>query len=295
MITISNDTLKIALHVPDGEKGYYRGTRFDWAGVFAGIEYDGCNYAQEWFEKYSPLSHDAVCGPAEEFSPIGLDEVEAGGAFLKIGVGMLEKMEGEYDRFKLHKVLEPGRRTMVVEADSITQSHFLDSAQGYACEYHKTIALTGPDSFRISHRLLNKGSKTLKGDVYNHNFFTLGLLETGPSRQLDFPFKPEGDWREEYSQVGFTESGIRFTRRLQNGESVFTGNLHEAGKGLAGSPNAFTLRETSDGRGVRMHCTHPMTRTVLWANHRIACPEPYIDFSAGPGETFSFEIEYTLS
>ncbi len=68
MITISNDYLKITLHVPDSTEGYYRGTRFDWAGVFEGIEYRGCNYADPWFENYSPLMHDAVCGPAEEFS-----------------------------------------------------------------------------------------------------------------------------------------------------------------------------------------------------------------------------------
>ena len=294
MISIGNETLKISLHAPDGVGGYYRGTRFDWAGVFESIEYRGCNYAEQWFEPYSPVRHDAVCGPAEEFSPVGLDEVPVGGAFLKIGVGMLEKMEGEYDRFKLHNILDPGTRTLEVIADSLTQSHFLESEQGYAYEYHKTIALTGADSFRISHRLVNKGSKSLKGDVYNHNFFTLGLLETGVSRQLDFPFKPEGDWRAEYQEVGFTESGIRFTRTLQKGESVYTGNLHEAGKGLAGSPNGFVLKELKTGRGVKASCALPMIKAVFWSYHLIACIEPYIDYCIAPGETFEFDIEYTL-
>ena len=286
--------MKISLHAPDGQDAYYRGTRFDRAGVFESIEYRGCNYAEPWFEKYSPFSHDAVCGPAEEFSPIGLDEVEAGGAFLKIGVGMLEKMEGEYDRFKLHNVLDPGRRTVEVADGSVTQSHFLDSERGYAYEYHKTVALTGPDSFRISHRLVNKGVKTMKGDVYNHNFFTLGLLETGPSRQLDFPFTPEGDWRSEYTEVGFTDNGIRFTRTLRKGESVFTGNLHQAGCSLQGSPADFVLTERRTGRGVSAKCALPMTKAVFWSNHMIACIEPYIDFCIAPGDTFEFAIEYTI-
>ena len=111
---------------------------------------------------------------------------------------------------------------------------------------------------------------------------------------MDFPFKPEGDWRAEYTEVGFTENGIRFTRELHKGESVFTGNLHEAGRGLTGSPNGFELRETLTGRGVRMSCDRPMTKTVFWSNHRIACLEPYIDFDIKPGEEFSFEICYTL-
>lgn len=294
MIEIKNNTLKITLHEPDGVEGYYRGTRFDWAGVFESIEYKGCNYAEEWFEGYSPVRHDAVCGPAEEFGPIGLDEAEVGEPFLKIGVGMLEKMEGEYDRFKLHKILNPGRRTLEVTEDSITQGHVLESEQGYAYEYFKTVKLTGADSFRISHKLTNTGSKTLKTDVYNHNFFTLGLLETGPSRQLDFPFRPEGDWRAEYSEVGFTETGIRFCRTLQKGESVFTGNLHEEGRSMAGSPNAFVLTETRTGRGVSAQCALPMTKAVFWSYHLIACIEPYIDFSIAPGESFAFEIDYTL-
>lgn len=294
MIRIGNDTLKITLHAPDGEKGYYRSTRFDWAGVFESIEYRGCNYCEPWFEKYSPFSHDAVCGPAEEFSPIGLDDVEVGEPFLKIGVGMLEKMEGDYDRFKLHKILDPGKRSLEVTQDRISQRHVLESDLGYAYDYQKEIILMGDDSFRISHRLVNNGTKALKGDVYNHNFFTLGLRETGVSRQLDFPFKPEGDWRAEYSEVGFTDSGIRFTRTLQKGESVFTGNIHEAGKGLQGSPNGFTLTEQRTGRGVSAHCANPMIKAVFWSYHLIACIEPYIGFDAEPGQTFTFDIDYKL-
>lgn len=294
MLEIKNNTLKITLHAPDGEKGYYRGTRFDWAGVFASIEYNGSNYAEEWFEGYSPVRHDAVCGPAEEFSPIGLEEVAPGERFLKIGVGMLEKMEGEYDRFKLHKIVNPGVRTEEVTEDSIIQGHVLESEEGFAYEYFKTVRLTGPDSFSISHRLANTGTRPLKGDVYNHNFFTLGLLQTGPDRRLDFPFRPEGDWRAEYSEVGFTETGIRFTRTLNKGESVFTGNLHEAGKGLTGSPNAFVLKDAHTGRGVSAECSLPMTKAVFWAYHLIACIEPYIDFNVAPGETLAFSIDYTL-
>lgn len=294
--SIFNNTLKLTLHAPDGVKGYYRGTRFDWAGVFESVEYRGCNYAEPWFENYSPVMHDAVCGPAEEFSPIGLDEaVEAGAPFLKIGVGVLERMEGEYDRFKLHNILDSGRRTLCVTENSVVFGHFIDSDTAYGYEYIKEISLTGPNAFRISHRLKNTGRKPLAGNVYNHNFFTLGLMATGESRQLDFPFTPEGDWRAEYTEVGFKENGIRFTRTLQKGESVFTGNLHAAGCGLNGSPYGLKLRELQTGRAVAAKCAEPMVKAVFWSNHRIACIEPYIDYAVAPGETFDFAIDYTLS
>ena len=32
---ISNGTVRATVYLPDAEKGYYRGTRFDWAGVIA--------------------------------------------------------------------------------------------------------------------------------------------------------------------------------------------------------------------------------------------------------------------
>ena len=295
MIKITNNTLTITLHTPDSVKGYYRGTRFDWAGVFESIIYRGCNYCEEWFENYSPTMHDAVCGPAEEFSPIGLEEAKAGDPFLKIGVGILERIDDEpYDRFRLHRIIHEGERSVESGEDFVRFTHRIDSDSGYGYEYIKEIVITSGSSFCIRHRIQNTGARTMKGDVYNHNFFTLGLLQTGPGRQMDFPFKPEGDWRAEYTEVGFTENGIRFTRELRKGESVFTGNLHEAGRGLTGSPNKFELREIQTGRGVRISCAIPMTKTVFWSNHRIACLEPYIDFDIKPGCDFTFEICYTL-
>ena len=294
MMKISNGTLTIKLHTPDSVEGYYRGTRFDWAGVFESIDYRGCNYCEPWFENYSPTMHDAVCGPAEEFGPIGLQNISEGEPFLKIGVGILKKMEGEYDRFKLHEILDKGIHTHEIKDESVIFTHEIDSPVGYGYQYRKEIAITGTSSFCIRHSLTNTGEKTLDSNVYNHNFFTLGLLATGVSRKLDFPFHPEGEWRAKYTEVGFTDSGIRFIRDLQKGESVFTGNLHEAGKGLDGSPNSFTLSESQNGRSVRAICNRPMTKAVFWSNYRIACYEPYINFCIASGETFTFDIEYTL-
>ncbi|MBO5816028.1 MAG: hypothetical protein J6R30_07965 [Bacteroidales bacterium] len=295
MITISNNTLTISLHTPDSVNGYYRGTRFDHAGVFESIICHGCNYCEPWFESYSPLMHDAVCGPAEEFSPIGLEGTKAGDPFLKIGVGILERLDNEpYDRFRLHRILDEGERLTETGNNYVRFTHRIASEIGYGYDYVKEIAITSDCGFTIRHSLRNTGRKTLEGDVYNHNFFTLGLLQTSPSRTIDFPFHPEGDWRAEYSEVGFTVSGIRFSRVLQKGESVFTGNLHQSGRGLTGSPNAFILSEEQTGRRVQMHCKIPMTKTVFWSNHRIACIEPYIDFKIKPGESLDFDIDYSL-
>src|SRR5579862_6769873 len=59
--------IRAKLLLPDAERGYYRGTRFDWSGVIASLEYKGHNYFGQWFEKYDPKLHDAIMGPVEEF------------------------------------------------------------------------------------------------------------------------------------------------------------------------------------------------------------------------------------
>lgn len=293
--SIGNDTLRMTFHLPDADEGYYRGTRFDWAGVFESVHYKGCNYCEQWFETYSPLMHDAVGGPAEEFSAIGFDEALPGGQFLKIGVGMLERIdEQSYDRFLLHKITDPGKREFSSDGTTAVFRHVISSETGYGYDYVKEIEVTGEDTFCIRHKLLNTGTKSLKGDVYNHNFFTLGLLHVAEGRQINFPFRPEGDWRDDFDHVGFTGEGVRFYAPNDKVRSVFSGNVHEEGKGFSGSTNAFEMAEVTTGRKVQVSCGIPMRQAVFWANPRIACVEPYIDFDVAPGESFEFAIDYKL-
>ncbi|MBI5008874.1 MAG: hypothetical protein HZB98_04345 [Bacteroidia bacterium] len=60
---ISNKMIKAKLYLPDKEKGYYQGTRFDWSGNMPSLKVNGHEYFGQWFEKYSPEIHDAIWGP----------------------------------------------------------------------------------------------------------------------------------------------------------------------------------------------------------------------------------------
>ena len=278
MIRLSQSGLCLSLHQP--QDGFYKGTRFDRSGVFGSLLFQGTEFCGPWFTSYSPTLHDAVQGPAEEFSPIGLPD----GRILKIGVGLLKADMAAYDRFCLYPVLDAGQWT--VEADG-WQARFEHRLEGFY-RYEKVISLQGGGRFSIGHSLTPEFS--LEADVYNHNFFTLGKLAVGPSREMDFPFEPEGDWRAVYDSVGFTPGGIRFYRPIKEGESVYTGNIHR--KGGEGMPYEMMLRE---GRlSVHIRADVPAFKTVLWANHRIACLEPYNKLEARPGETLRWTLQYTL-
>jgi hypothetical protein len=46
---IANNVIKMRLYLPDPERGFYRGTRFDWSGVIGSLVYRGHNYYGPWF------------------------------------------------------------------------------------------------------------------------------------------------------------------------------------------------------------------------------------------------------
>ena len=265
--------MTLELHQPCD--GFYKGTRFDRSGIFRSLVYNGVEWCGPWFTHYDPYMHDAVQGPAEEFSPIELD-----GLWLKPGVGLLRQDGQPYDRFKLYEIADPG----LWEADGMRFRHLLEGFY----DYRKEIVVTGEDSFEIRHSLHT--FVQMKGDVYNHNFFTMGKMAVTELRAIDFPFTPEGDWRAEYDCVGFTRSGIRFSRALREGESVYTGNIHKAGE--EGMPYELSLREGQ--LSVHIKGDVPVVKTVMWANHRIACAEPYNLIGLAPGETFNWNIKYSL-
>ena len=278
MIKVGNSDLSLLLHEP--EDGFYRGTRFDRAGVFDSVLWHGVEMAGRWFTAYDPIMHDAVCGPAEEFSPVGFDAAVPGGTFVKTGVGLLERPDSEpYDRFRLYRIADPGKWDIQEGESTVAFTHTLPGIY----LYRKEIALCGPSSFEIRHSLESLGAP-LYGEVYNHNFWTFGRFAVDPARRLDFPFVPDGTWRAQYDSVAFSGSGVRFSRVLAEGESVYSGNIHE--KGAAGMPYALSV---SDGRlRVAVSGSVPVTHTVLWANHRIACLEPYNDFIT----PFRWKIRY---
>lgn len=262
------------------EEGSYLGTRFDHGGLTASLTVDGVECCGPWYGVHVPASHDAVRGPAEEFLPVFTVE----GPLLKIGVGLLDAPREGYDRFQLYPVLEKGEWEVRAGLQTLRFWHRLPGWY----TYEKTLALTGELSFEIRHCLT--ALRPLEGEVYNHNFFTLGCLQVTPRRRLAFPFRPEGDWRAAYDSVGFSDDGVHFLRELEAGESVYTGNIHAAGQ--KGMPYDLTLEDTA----LSLHITGdvPLLRTVFWANHRIACPEPYNAFHAVPGKAFRWTVRYTF-
>lgn len=291
MIILSKSGLEVTLCSPSFQEGYYRGTRFDHSGIFRRIVKDGFVYADEWFDVHDPYKHDAVCGASEEFGQSGYNQAAVGEVFLKPGVGLLLKEdESPYDHFKLYKVADSGRWTVATGEDSATFIHVVD-AEDWGYVYEKVVRLVSGECIEITHRLCNTGPNVIKGETYNHNFFTFGEVRPGPEIQIDFPFRPCGDWRSEYDSVVLVEKGIRYLSPILAGESVFMGNLRPF-DGTQVTGDVYIMSAAGHRIGFEADC--PFSHIEFWSNHRVGCVEPFIPYELGEGEEFGWTYRYCL-
>jgi len=165
-VKLSNGLITATVYLPDEKEGYYRGTRFDWSGVIANLDYAGHQYYGEWFDVHDPLGHDGIVGPVEEFAPLGYEQAVTGGEFVKIGVGSLVKPdERAYAFHRLYVLSNPGTWHIENDGQHIAFTHVL--AQGeYPYSYNKVIRLqTGEPTLVLDHTLKNTGDKVMETRV----------------------------------------------------------------------------------------------------------------------------------
>jgi len=283
MIELRNGNLKVTLCEP---WTFYKGQRFDHGGVFHSIYKGDYCYAGQWFKKYDPYNHDAVCGCSEEFVFADLPDIKPGETFVKPGVGLLVRPDEEpYAFVRPYEVADKGQWEYHTEGSA--KAVFRHSLDGWY-DYTKTIELICDCSFRISHRLEWKNPTPFNGWCYCHNFYTFDGKQVGPDRLIDFPFRPEGDWRSQYHCVALNDNGIRFSDSVEK-PSVYMGNLHPVDRDGIGS---YELKVSDCAHQVRINCE--LEKIVFWSNPDVACLEPYRPVNVKQGEVAEWSAEYSF-
>lgn len=294
---ISNGLIEAKLYLPDAEKGYYRGTRFDWSGVIHSLTCKGRQYFGEWFGKHDPLIHDGITGPVEEFRTndkgLGYDEAPAGGRFIRIGVGEVEKPpEDDYEWTQTCKVVNPGEWKVTAKSNWIEFEQTLTSDTGYGYVYAKRITLPeGKPVMLIEHTLRNTGGKTIETNQYNHNFFTIDRAPTGPDFSVGFHFTPRAT-QDLQGLAAIKGNELVFQRELKPGESVFSALGGHSGKVR---DYDITIENAKTGTGVRITSDIPLAKLNFWAIRTTICPEPFIDVVIAPGQQkrWTYRYEFT--
>ena len=295
---ISNGLIEAKLYLPDAEKGYYRGTRFDWSGVIHSLRYKGHEFFGQWFERYDPVLHDAIMGPVEEFltgeTALGYAEAKPGGTFIRIGVGAVRKPDEQtFQRFHTYELVNPGKWRVAKAADRVEFTHELtDETSGYAYLYRKTVRLAKDrPELAIEHSLRNTGRRVIETSQYNHNFFVIDGQPTGPDFAVRFPFNLRA--AADLKGIGEVRGReLAFLRELQPRESLFS---ELQGYGAATSDYDITVENRKTGAAVRITGDKPLSKLIFWCVRATLCPEPYIDMRIEPGAESQWRLVYRFS
>jgi hypothetical protein len=307
---ITNAVVRLRVYLPDAKAGFYRGTRFDWAGAICAAEFGGHDYFPQWFQRADANVRDfiydgpdivagpctAMTGPAEEFatdgSALGFTEAKAGGRFIKIGVGVLQKPDdAKYDLFRLYSIVDAGKRTVRLDPNSAEFTQEIsDSTTGYGYAYRKTVSLTlGKPQLVLDHRLRNTGTRTIRSSVYNHNFLYLDRKPPGPGVSITVPFTIQASPQPDPRFAEVRGNQIVFRKALTGEDRAYF-----AIAGFGPNPEDYDIRIASReaGAGVRITGDRPLARAALWCIRAPLSVEPFIDMNLEPGTEFTWRITY---
>lgn len=306
-VQISNGAITATIYLPDAANGFYRGTRFDHAGVIGKLEYRGHTFYAPWFTKTDATVrdftndgvdvvagvHTAMTGPAEEFSVLGYDEAAPGGAFVKIGVGALRKpADGSpYSPYKFYDYADPGTRTVASRADAVDFTHELaDAGSGYGYLYTKSVHLKpGTPELVITHRLVNRGKKAIVGTVYDHNFLVLDKQTPGPDFVIKMPFDVKT--AQPLDPAVATISGREFHYAAPVPDKGRVAAQFQ-GFGTTASDYRFSIENRKAGAGVEMIGDRPVNRLALWSIRTVLALEPFLALNIEPGAEYTWEYTY---
>jgi hypothetical protein len=297
-VVLTNGLVRMAVFLPDAERGYYRGLRFDWSGIVGQAEYGGHTFYGPWRAPHDPLNHDDVSGPAEEFGPtmpLGYAEAKPGGAFVKIGVGEIEKIDEPAYRFWYrYRLLRPGAWEVRHGKEWIEFRQDFAAGSGWGYHYEKRIALAaGSPAFSITHQLRNNGSRALVTDQYCHNFTRIDGTPAGPEYRLALPFALVAKEQTELHDLAeLRGQEVVLRREFKEGESImaFLGGFRDRA-----ADYGATIEHRQSGAALEFHADQPPARYNLWATRTALCPEPYLELNLKPGQERRWQTSYQFA
>jgi hypothetical protein len=294
-VMLSNNKLDIEIVLPDEARGYYHGSRFDWSGMISKIQFQNHQFIEPWIVPHDPTDPEHGIGTAEEFcEPLGYEQAKSGQTFVKVGVGILEKMDNKNYWFNTaYKIIKPGRWKVAKTDAQIIFGQTLESDLGFAYRYTKKISLdkTGPN-FSIFHTLENIGQRDIVVTHYCHNFSKIDKTAVGRDYVIKFPFEVTNLDHELFEPVAQTKGEkIVFLKNIEQGKCVFS-NLTGYDDNVCS--NQFTIENTKSGAGLKFQADRSIAWAKVYATPDTISPELGIFLAPKPGRQLSWENQYSF-
>ena len=306
-VTITNGEIRARIYLPDRNRGFYRGTRFDWSGVIHSLQFGGHDYYGAWFNNTDPSVHDfiyegediiagpcsAITGPVDEFKPMGWEDAKPGGTFIKIGVGALRRPTDNeaYDNYHLYEIADAGKWRIKRKRDSIEFVQTLTNpSSGFGYVYRKTVQLTsGKPEMVLRHSIKNTGTRAIMTNVYNHNFLVLDGRPPGPGVSITVPFQILSSGHPDTRLAEIRGNQIIYLDILKDRERVAT-----ALQGFSDSmkDNQIRIENKAVGAGLTIQSDRPLLSESLWSIRSVIAMEPFIAISIESGREFTWTSTY---
>ena len=250
------------------------------------------------FQDGAPIAapNTAANGPVEEFvgddGALGYADAKPGGRFIKIGVGVLQRLDdGPFAFAKAFPLIDGGTRTTEVKADSVAFTQTIaDPGSGYGYHYVKRIRLlAGQPTMVIEHELKNTGSRPISTSVYDHNFLNIDGHGTPQGLRVGFPATATIDPLPRAELASAQAGSIVYKTLLTSDQRVTAGF-----KGFGGAVADYDFHVTDPARGLGVHITAdiPVDRAQLWSIAPVMAIEPFVKFTVQPGQTFRWSYRY---
>ncbi|GAA4898902.1 hypothetical protein [Ferrimonas pelagia] len=304
-VILSNDSVTLGVHLPDRERGAYRATRFDHAGLIHSVRYQGLEYFGPWRNaEDDPNSHEFVNGPADTFNVMGYGESDS---FVRLGVGVLNKPAGETE-FRwdhTYEIADFGQWHHLQSEDAISFEQVLNGPDGWAWTYRKTVRLL-EDGFRLEYELNNRGQQAidLSPESYNHNFYVFGDHSVDDQYRVEIPY-PIQLSAERWGQPQELDPRVHLSNGPDGGRVTLSGaidgdtaiyQIFEGSESV--SDHQITVRhiskETGEERGIHLSMDLPMKQLVVWTNGTALSPENFISLVVPAGERRQWQAQYRL-
>jgi hypothetical protein len=219
---------------------------------------------------------------------LGWDDAQPGGTFIKIGVGVLRRGEGNYNRYFPYEVVDPGKWSVSKQRDSIEFTQELsDANSGYGYVYRKVVRLlNGKAEMTIDQSLKNTGKRAIQSSVYNHNFVVLDKQARGPDFTFRVPFQIQANRPPNKELAEIRGNEIVFRKPL-SGEDQLAVPIQ--GFGESARDTEIVIENRKVGAGVKITGDRPLVRDLLWSIRTVLAIEPYIAIDIEPGAEFTWK------
>ena len=268
----------------------YNFSRFDWTGKIIKVNFQNVDVST--IESTNCVNeHHFGKGFYNEFgmdTALGFDEVEIGGWFHKIGVGLLKKDDNQYLFSKAHEI-KPAEFEVLADSNKVSIRCKSQAINGYSYLLTKEIELL-ENSFRLNYCLQNTGEKVIRTDEYTHNFVAINNDLIGNNYILKFPFqlKPKrfGAFVNPEKKVEIDQKDITFNSSPK--EQFFISNL----SGDEKIDGVWELQNLVSKIAIRETGSFQTNKVNLWGWKHVISPELFYYVCITPGQSSEWSRTY---